>query len=355
MSSAAAAAAASEKPLFTRRTSTVTTVDSNCDEDNEQSGGSHYSSDDTCSNWRPPSVSSRYHSWDADNVARITRERSLGKKQQAKLQAFRSATRHVQHWKNGPYTAVQFLREWRWKVPAAVTAFERMIDWRHQHGIDGIADSSWTEQYYDPPCDYNYFPQAILQGTDRQGNPIYVERTGVTHLWELLNRHGNEETVRASTWIREKCTTGEWVAAWEAKAGRGLSGTTAIVDLQGLCRKHMAWNVMHAVKSGTQIIQANWPCEANRVIIIRAPALFRYVWSFLKPFCKCDERNSVFVLTIILKESHSNTLAFSVHPYSDGDGQGNDYHLHFGRSFGRIGRICRFGRFAALYQSQWPW
>ena len=182
-------------------------------------------------------------------------------------------------------SALQFLREWRGKVPAAVAAFERMIAWRLQHGVDGIADVT-SDNYYQPPADFAYFPQAILQGTDRQGNPIYIERTGATYLWDLLHRHGPDETVRASTWIREKCTAGEWVATWEATAGRGLSGTTTIVDLQGLCRKHMAWNILQAVKSGTQIIQANWPCEANRVIIIRAPALFRYVWSFLKPFCK---------------------------------------------------------------------
>ena len=219
-------------------------------------------------------------------MARAVADWKLDAKQTAKLHAFREAVSRTPHyWKNGPYTALQFLREWRWKVAPAVAAWERMVAWRRENAVDGIADRTSDHCYYTPPADYDYFPQAILRGCDRQGNPIYVERTGVTHLWELLARHGNEETVRASTWIREKCTTGEWVAQWEVAHGRGLSGTTALVDLQGLSRKHMAWQVMHAVKNGTQIIQANWPCEANRVIIIRAPAIFRYVWSFLKPFC----------------------------------------------------------------------
>lgn len=292
----------SEKPLFTRRTSTVTTIGSDDEQDENNTITSNTIT--TCSpstSWRPASLSTKYHSWEPNNVARIITERHLDKKQQAKLEAFYQATRHISHWKNGPYTALQFLREWRWKVNAAVAAFERMITWRLKHGVDGICDkNNASGNYFEPHCDYNYFPQAILQGTDRQGNPIYVERTGATHLWELMSRHGNDETVRASTWIREKCTTGEWVATWEAAAGRGLSGTTAVVDLQGLSRKHASWQVMQAVKTGTQIIQANWPCEANRVIIIRAPALFRYVWSFLKPFCKC--KNLFLALCLLFGE-----------------------------------------------------
>jgi hypothetical protein len=252
--------------------------------------------------WRPESLSRHYHSWDKANVNRIVTQEDfqLTETQIQKLWAFHKATstKHKHHWKvESPYTALQFLKEWRWKVPAAVKAFDKMIQWRIENNVDGMIDPS-SPNYHERHADFYYFPQGMLQGVDKQGNPIYIDRTGAAHLHTLLQRHGIQEGLQASTWMREMCTTGSWVQEWESQAGRGLSGMTTIVDLQGLNRQqHMAWSILNLVKDGTKIIQANWPCEAKRVIIIRAPGLFRYAWSFLKPFLTETVKEMITICT----------------------------------------------------------
>ena len=272
---------------FSRRSSTMALAVS--EHEAEEAAANH---------WRPCSLSKQFHSWEAANVERIIhQEFHLNDAQIKKLFTFRKQTQNHRHWKaESPYTALQFLREWRWKVPAAVKAFDKMIAWRIRNNIDGMTNPQ-APHYYQRPQDFAYFPQGILKGTDRQGNPIYVERTGATHLHTLLARHGPEQGLQASNCMREMCTTGAWVQEWEQNAGRGLSGTTTIVDLQGLNRNHMAWSILNLVKDGTKVIQANWPCEANRVIIIRAPALFRYVWSFLKPFLTETVKEMITICT----------------------------------------------------------
>ena len=238
----------------------------------------------------------KFHSWEAENLEQVKVQWNLNEKQFTALQSFQQQIETIEHYKNSPHTACQFLKENRWNVPKSVKQFERMIEWRQHHQVDSILDPE-SSNYYKPHADFNLFPQAILQGTDREGNPIYVERTGVTHIWDLWDRHGEEEMLRASLWVREVCTRGEWVKEWERQQERGLQGTTAVVDLVGLSKKHVSRSVLHLVKDGTKIVQENWPCEAKRVIIIRAPFIFRFVWNFLKPFLTETVKEMVVICT----------------------------------------------------------
>jgi hypothetical protein len=220
-----------------------------------------------------------FHSWSEENIPAVIQLWSLNEKQVAALRQFQDLIADVKHWKNEPHTAVMFLLEHRWNPKSTERHFRKMIEWRQDNNVDTILDD------YRPPKDFNYFPVAILKGLDRDGDPIHVERSGVAQPWSLLERYGHEEMVKEVIWTREVESRGLWVDAYQRKHKRPMTRLTVVIDLQGLSNKHIRPGVLHLAAEISKIVQVNWPAAvAKRIIVIRAPLIFRIAWKFLKPF-----------------------------------------------------------------------
>jgi hypothetical protein len=186
------------------------------------------------------------------------------------------------HPKNRPSEVVRFLRARPGKVDAAASMFRAMIAWRIENKVDSILQDYQPDQKM-----LDYYPGAILQGLDKDGgDPVYVGRLGVTDGAGILRQYGKEEMIRHAIWMRELVSTGEWIAKYEQEQGRPVRRITLIEDLEGLSIMSMMSNrpLLSVYGEIMRLDQDNYPETAKKLIIIRAPTLFRMVWAIFKHF-----------------------------------------------------------------------
>lgn len=65
--------------------------------------------------------------------------------------------------------------------------------------------------------------------------------------------------------------------------GMHISQTLAILDLKGVGLRHFSGEVKTILSTITGIDQANYPETLGKTLIINAPAVFRAIWSVVKP------------------------------------------------------------------------
>jgi hypothetical protein len=109
-----------------------------------------------------------------------------------------------QHWGNGPFELVRFVREHTChkNVDIMERRVKQCVEWRHENQLDTILET------YAPPKLALQFPAAIMQGADRAGDVVIVIRQGDT--LGLLHRYGKEELIKAIYWAGEFAIRGPW-------------------------------------------------------------------------------------------------------------------------------------------------
>jgi hypothetical protein len=177
---------------------------------------------------------------------------------------------------------VRFLRARPGKVDAAESMFRAMIAWRIENQVDSILQGD----YQPDQKMLDYYPGAIMQGLDKEGDPVYVGRIGVTDGAGILKQYGRDEMIRHAIWMRELVSTGEWIATYEQEQARPVRRMTLIEDLEGLSIMSMMNNraLLSVYGEIMRLDQDNYPETAKKLIIIRAPTLFRMVWAIFKHF-----------------------------------------------------------------------
>jgi hypothetical protein len=183
------------------------------------------------------------------------------------------------HPKTRPSEVVRFLRARSGKVDVAESMFRAMIAWRIENNVDSILQDYQPDQKM-----LDYYPGAILQGLDKEGDPVYVGRIGVTDSVGILRQYGREEMIRHAIWMRELVSTGEWMNTYEQEQARPVRRITLIEDLGGLSvMSHMNNRAVSSVYGEImRLDQDNYPETAKKLIVIRAPTLFRMVWAVFK-------------------------------------------------------------------------
>ena len=188
------------------------------------------------------------------------------------------------HRKTKPSEIVRFLRARPNDVKDAEEMFRNMMEWRQEHRVDTIL------QDYTPPQELlQKYPGAVLRGVDRDGDPIYVGRVGVTDGVGMLRNYGHDEIIKHAIWIREMVSTGSWIQDYENHAvnetPRIIKRITIIEDCHGISLStHMNRQLLNAYSDVMRLDQDNYPETAKRLIIIRTPVIFRLVWSIIKHF-----------------------------------------------------------------------
>jgi hypothetical protein len=180
----------------------------------------------------------------------------------------------LNHWRE----LVRFLRARPGNITAAETMFRQMVKWRTVHQVDDILST------YTPPSEMiRYYPGALLEGFDREGDPIFVSRLGVTDGVGLLQRYGKDEMIRHAIWIRELVV--QKVKEMEEKRGRPVRRICLVEDLHGLSLKTHGHRALLSVYGEImRLDQDNYPETAKKLLIVRAPTLFRMIWSMAKHF-----------------------------------------------------------------------
>jgi hypothetical protein len=92
----------------------------------------------------------------------------------------------------------RFLKARRWDVDAAFDQFSKTMKWRKEYNVDSLLDGPYPgEEIYQSLTPHMY------KGFDKQGNPLYWERTGVVDLPNLLKYVTAEDLVRRHVWHME--------------------------------------------------------------------------------------------------------------------------------------------------------
>jgi len=256
--------------------------------------------------------------WSDENMDRVTKLWELSAKEICQLQALHDRIIDVDHWKNDPFEVVRFLRTYPNDVSRVEKKFRNMVQWRIDNGIDTIF-RDWT-----PPQELmDYSPATILKGTDCDGDPIYLERTGALDATGLLKKFGRETVVKHAIWLREQ---DEWLDEYEKENNRLLKTMTIVLDLKGLnLIQHCNPDVLKAYDKIMDIDDNYYPHTEKRIIIIRAPGIFCFVWNIVKNFIGDSKKNKIVLtgtknyLKSLSKYMDLNILPTEINPKSGND------------------------------------
>jgi hypothetical protein len=174
------------------------------------------------------------------------------------------------HWKNDPFEVVRFCKDFHFNVDLVHSKFCKMIAWRQEHKVDSIL------QDYSPPTLFRYFPFGVLADLDHDGDPIYIERTGMADTLGLLKRYGKEEMTQQAIWVRELMTRGPWLeqeendeeqqqqpsspktSSSQPHKQRKFKYFTVILDMKGLNRHHLHPSLIPVGQHVTRLVQDNY-------------------------------------------------------------------------------------------------
>jgi CRAL/TRIO domain len=191
--------------------------------------------------------------WGQANVQQFIDSWSLTPEQVDKMWALQRRLVDVDHFKNEPECILRFMFA-PTGCDAAESCWRKMVQWRLDNNIDTLLRD------YQPPQDLlDHATCAILEGLDREGDPIYVERGGATDVTHLLKTYGRDELIQFAIWTRELHTRGAWIEAYEKRQGRRIKGVTVVYDLKGMSTKHLNPKVLDLFGEIMKFSQAYYP------------------------------------------------------------------------------------------------
>lgn len=214
-----------------------------------------------------------------ENAAFFIQYWNLSDQETAKLLQVRDRVSDIQHPLNRPGAVVRFMRARAFDVDRSEFMIRETVAWRSQNGVDSI-----LKDFHPPQEILDRYPGAILKGTDHSGDPIFVSRTGVTDLYGMVDKYGEEAMIQYEIYRREAALEGAWIQEWEKAAGRPIRHTVVIEDLKGLSIRHLAKKVTKFYGQVCDIDTMYYPETNKKIIIIRAPTVFRLVWNVVKHF-----------------------------------------------------------------------
>ena len=224
--------------------------------------------------------------WGRERVQAVVDAWGFTDEDVARLRDLERRLSDVKHWKNEPTTVIKFLVG-PWGHKAAETKFRKMIEWRELNHVDEILDS-----YVPPPALLQNTPNTVLHDYDREGDPIFLEAAGSVD-FELLKLFGRDEVLKCAIWGRELYSRGAWLDEFEQRQGRPIKAVTVVYDLKGLSTKHLDPVALGIFRDVVKLAKENYPTKVKRVIIIRAPPIFRLVWNVAKHFFRDSLREKM--------------------------------------------------------------
>jgi CRAL/TRIO domain len=163
---------------------------------------------------------------------------------------------HVDHpLLNCPQQLVYFLLDEAGNVDAAEKWFHQAVQIRRErpHDMDTLCET------FVLPDDFDYLPVVVMDGYDREGDPIHITRTGAADILGLYQRHGRENVIRHAIYYFEVLTRGAWIDDYEQRRGKKLGTYTFVFDLQGLSMRHVKPQLLPVLAYVSRLVQDTYP------------------------------------------------------------------------------------------------
>lgn len=228
--------------------------------------------------------------WNYQHLHKVTEMWELTGEKQDKLLDLKHRIADIDYWKNDPYQVIRFLKEVQYNATKAEELFRADHKWRTENDIDSLLDT------YHPPLITKYFPIATLKGCDLEGDPIHVQRPGAADVWGIFQRLGEDETYNLAVYYRDMDLRGPWHQKYEEEHGHPVKHFTVILDLEGLSKDHARASMIPLTKRVLEMAQQRYPSIAKRIIVLRAPRIFRLMWAVAQNFVQ-DNVKDLIVFT----------------------------------------------------------
>eukprot|EP00455_Lapot_gusevi_P031720 TRINITY_DN344_c0_g2_i6.p2 TRINITY_DN344_c0_g2~~TRINITY_DN344_c0_g2_i6.p2 ORF type:complete len:253 (-),score=82.20 TRINITY_DN344_c0_g2_i6:605-1363(-) len=182
-----------------------------------------------------------------------------------------------------------------------IEVLDRALTWREQNNVnDLLATELKNAEQFHNIWFYEY------HGHDREGHPIYYERTGKVDPTDMLTNFTIDEAKAFHVQMLEEITTLKHLQS--EQTGKLVYKHTVIMDLEGLGRKHLSKNFYTPIKSMIDIDQYYYPETLWRLYIINAPFIFKMLWSAVKPWIHPITRERIQVLGSDYKQQLLKTI-----------------------------------------------
>lgn len=227
-------------------------------------------------------------SWEEDNFNKTCELYSLTPTERDQLRSLKVRLSDISYWKNEPHQVLWYMKgPLGTSIDATERHFRKMVQWRQDNGIDHLLDTYKPQSLHlqNTVC-------SILNGEDREGDAIYVERSGAANPLPVLKQSSKEAIVQYAIWIRELHMRGIWRDDYERRVGRPFKGFTIIYDLRGMSTGHLSARVLDVFKEVIKMTKENYSVPVKRLIII-APPLVRVGWSIVKHMFSASTRKKM--------------------------------------------------------------
>jgi hypothetical protein len=123
-------------------------------------------------------------------------------------------------------------------------------------------------------------------GFDREGHPIYFERTGAINPRELFDAFGGvdgeDELLINHVFVQEAMRALKLQRTQET--GRRIYKHVAVTDLSGLGPQHLSKQLLRLVKRTMAFHEAAYPETLHNLYIVNAPGFFAFAWKIVRPW-----------------------------------------------------------------------
>jgi len=224
--------------------------------------------------------------WSEPQFREVAKLWELSSQDEQKLRILQAKLKDIDHGWKSPDVLLGFAFAGGWETTEA--RFRKMVQWRLDNNVDSL-----LAEYKPNRLMLDNSPIAFLKDYDSDGDPIYLERGGAVDTKGLLNRFSVEEVMRHAIWLREVQCDGEWLNEYKQRQGRGVRNITVVYDLEGLSASHLHPGVLSLFQTLMQVTDDYYPGPIKRMIIIRAPTMFRFAWQTIKHFFSQESRDQM--------------------------------------------------------------
>ncbi|CAB9507739.1 SEC14-like protein 5 [Seminavis robusta] len=184
-----------------------------------------------------------------------------------------------------------------------------MVQWRIEDNMD-----TFMERYQEPPEIFHLSPVCMLAGLDKEGDPIMLNRLGSFDAFGMHQQVGTDAMLDADYFLFELFSTRgngmpshlDWQQYhYEPMTGKRFAQFTVIVDLHGLSVRQFHPALFGLLKKSSYIGQYYYPGLAKRIVVVRAPKVFRMAWGIAKHFY--DEQ-SLRLLKFVTNDDYLEAL-----------------------------------------------
>ena len=179
---------------------------------------------------------------------------NLALEDQQKMRQFQQRISDIDHWKNDPFEVIRFYKEYKGNLNKAEKIFRSMIQWRIEDDVDNI-----LETHGEPDPLWHQYPIGVLNSMDKDGDPIYLDRAGVSDSVGLLQHFGVDAMKDYIVYTRELHERREFWKPYEDKVGHRVRNMTVLFDLDGIDTSVV--RLIPLVKKTSRIVQdcyAGW-------------------------------------------------------------------------------------------------